>query len=57
MNFSNVQNYRSQNLTAYTANIARVQTGAPRQMTLSAPMIGRVHAAKPGCSSCGKKVA
>ena len=24
---------------------------------LNAPMIGRVYNAKPGCSSCGKKVA
>jgi hypothetical protein len=57
MNFSNFQNYRGQNLNAYTANIGRVQTTAPRPMSLSAPMIGRVHAAKPGCSACGKKVA
>jgi hypothetical protein len=57
MNFSNVQNYRGQNLNAYAASIANVQTAAPRPMTLSAPMIGRVHAAKPGCSACGKKVA
>jgi hypothetical protein len=57
MNFSNAQNYRGQNLNVYAANIATVQTAATRPMTLSAPMIDRVHAAKPGCSACGKKVA
>ena len=57
MNFSNVQPYRGQNLNAYVANIGNVQAAAPRQMGLSAPMIGRVHATKPGCSACGKKVA
>jgi hypothetical protein len=57
MNFSNAQNYRGQNLNVYAANIATLQTGATRPMTLSAPMINRVHAAKPGCSACGKKVA
>ncbi len=29
----------------------------PRSMALNAPMIDRVHKAKPGCSACGKKVA
>jgi hypothetical protein len=27
-----------------------------RNMPLNAPMIDRVHKAKPGCSACGKKV-
>ena len=57
MNFSNSQNYRGHNLNAYAASIGNIQTVAPRPMTLSAPMIGRVHAAKSGCSACGKKVA
>ena len=57
MNFSNAQNFRGQNLNAYAANLGRVQPAAPRPMSLSAPMIGRVHAAKSGCSACGKKVA
>lgn len=30
---------------------------APRNISLNAPMIDRVHKAKPGCSACGKKVA
>jgi hypothetical protein len=29
----------------------------PKYMSLSAPMIDRVHKAKPGCSACGKRVA
>lgn len=29
----------------------------PKNMALNAPMIDRVHKAKPGCSACGKKVA
>jgi hypothetical protein len=28
-----------------------------KNMRLNAPMIDRVHNAKPGCSACGKKVA
>jgi hypothetical protein len=28
-----------------------------RNVALNAPMINRVHNAKPGCSACGKKVA
>jgi hypothetical protein len=28
----------------------------PRNIGLNAPMIDRVHKAKPGCSACGKKV-
>jgi hypothetical protein len=28
-----------------------------KNMALNAPMIDRVHKAKPGCSACGKKVA
>lgn len=29
----------------------------PTNLPLSAPMIDRIHKAKPGCSACGKKVA
>ena len=28
----------------------------PKSGALNAPMIDRVHKAKPGCSACGKKV-
>jgi hypothetical protein len=55
MLFSNTQAQRSiPNMSAYSANVAR----APQKpMSLSAPMVSRVHAAKPGCSACGKRVA
>jgi hypothetical protein len=57
MNFSNFN--RSQVFNqAYGANLARsVPAPRPRPITLNSPMVGRVHAAKPGCSACGKKVA
>jgi hypothetical protein len=29
----------------------------PKPSHLNAPMVDRVHRAKPGCSACGKKVA
>lgn len=41
------------------ANISAPPPKLPkaRPVALSAPMIDRVHKAKPGCSACGKKVA
>lgn len=57
MNFSNAQSYRGQNMNVYAANISKAPVAPPRPMTLSAPMINRVHATKPGCSACGKRVA
>lgn len=35
----------------------RPPASAPKNLPLNAPMIDRVHKAKPGCSACGKKVA
>lgn len=32
-------------------------SAGPKNLPLNAPMIDRVHKAKPGCSACGKKVA
>ena len=29
----------------------------PRNVSLNAPMVDRVHKTKPGCGACGKKVA
>ena len=29
----------------------------PKNLPLHAPMVDRIHKAKPGCSACGKKVA
>lgn len=58
MNFDNFGPSRS----AYiTNNLASQISSAPRpvirNIALNAPMIDRVHKAKPGCSACGKKVA
>lgn len=41
------------------ANISAPPPTMPkaRPVALNAPMIDRVHKAKPGCSACGKKVA
>ena len=41
------------------ANIAVKPAAMPsaNRISLNAPMIDRVHKAKPGCSACGKKVA
>jgi len=47
------------NLGGGMASIGR-QTNVfvnPKNMALNAPMIERVHNAKPGCSACGKKAA
>ena len=57
MLFSNAQQpQRSMpNMSVYSANVARAPPQKP--MSLSAPMVTRVHTAKPGCSACGKRVA
>ena len=36
---------------------AKLAPKAPRSLPLNAPMVDRIHKAKPGCSACGKKVA
>lgn len=46
------------NLGGSLASISRAHVvSAPKNVSLNAPMIDRVHKAKPGCSACGKKVA
>lgn len=48
------------NLGSALASISSSHTpvlSAPKNLPLNAPMIDRVHKAKPGCSACGKKVA
>lgn len=57
MQFSNSQVYRVQNINSYSANTSRAPVPASRPVSLNAPMVSRVHNAKPGCSACGKKVA
>jgi hypothetical protein len=56
MNLANPNVQFRQNMAAYTASMA-VKPQATRVVGLNAPMIDRVHKAKPGCSACGKKVA
>jgi len=38
-------------------NISALPRNTTSNMLLNSPMVGRIHKAKPGCSSCGKKVA
>ena len=45
------------NNLAYNISAAPKPAPAPTNIPLNAPMIDRVHKAKPGCSACGKKVA
>jgi hypothetical protein len=61
LNFNNngsfSQNYYyNNNVAPPMANIPKLAVPQKHQ-ALNAPMIGRVYKAKPGCSSCGKKVA
>jgi hypothetical protein len=61
MNFNNYGSFSQSayynNIAPPVANIPLRSVAAPKQQALNAPMIGRVYKAKPGCSSCGKKVA
>lgn len=57
MNLANPNTQLRQNMSAYAASIATAPLSRPRPVALNAPMIDRVHKAKPGCSACGKKVA
>lgn len=57
MNLENPNNhYFRKNMSASTSH-KPLATSAPKNIALNAPMIDRVHRAKPGCSACGKKVA
>jgi hypothetical protein len=59
----NFNNNGSFSQTQYYNSVAPSVTNTPKivvankSQALNAPMIGRVYKAKPGCSSCGKKVA
>lgn len=55
MNLENPNTQLRQNMAVYSASIASKPVSRP--VALNAPMIDRVHKAKPGCSACGKKVA
>jgi hypothetical protein len=54
MNLANPNTQLRQTMTAYTASVPLTKA---RPTALNAPMIDRVHKARPGCSACGKKVA
>lgn len=57
MSFSNSGvNQPYYNNLASNLSVAPVKSLAPKNVSLNAPMIDRVHKAKPGCSACGKKV-
>jgi hypothetical protein len=59
MEFNNSRNAQLNHLE----NMLQLKGGAKNpvnpvmNLPLSSPMINRIHAAKPGCSACGKKVA
>ncbi len=61
MSFNNSGEFRPQYNGNLAANISSLPVSASRpknvNVALNAPMIDRVHKAKPGCSACGKKVA
>lgn len=58
MSFKNSGEVQPPQISNLGANIAAPPARAPVQKNggLGAPMIDRVHKAKPGCSACGKKV-
>lgn len=47
---------RQLDLLSFSANLASIPKTAPATVNapLSAPMVGRIHNAKPGCGSCGR---
>jgi hypothetical protein len=62
----NFNNFNSNNGGVRMSNVNNVFTNGStvpalytysRNGGLDSPMIGRIHKAKPGCSSCGRKVA
>jgi len=55
MNLENPNTQLRQNMAVYSASMAAKPV--PKFTPLNAPMVDRVHKAKPGCSACGKKVA
>ena len=58
MNFSSSNFYPGQNIQLYASNMSHKPAAVPiKPVSLSAPMIERVHKARSGCSACGKKVA
>ena len=57
MSFDNLGSMpRSARIENHLASVAS-RPSVNKNMALNAPMVQRVHNAKPGCSACGKKVA
>lgn len=56
-NVSHQANHFGGNLTSISKAPKPQKPLPAKNMSLNAPMINRVHNAKPGCSACGKKVA
>jgi len=56
MSFNNLGVSNPQNLATPVVSVPK-PIANPRAQSLNSPMIGRVYKARPGCSSCGKKVA
>jgi hypothetical protein len=54
MNLANPNTQMRQAMASYSASMAPQSVARP--VSLNAPMIDRVHKAKPGCGACGKKV-
>lgn len=59
MSFNNSGAVHQSYYNNLSANLSAlpVKSVPPKSVALNAPMIDRVHKAKPGCSACGKKVA
>ncbi len=55
MNLENPNSQLSRNMSSSVVHVPMAKS-APKNVPLNAPMIDRVHKAKPGCGSCGKKV-
>jgi hypothetical protein len=51
---NNNSNYNGQQMNVARPALSHAPVARP--VLLNAPMIDRVHKAKPGCSACGKKV-
>ena len=54
--FDNSQQHNNLGNTLHLSGQSKSVSVISRNMSLNAPMIDRVHKAKPGCSACGKKV-
>jgi hypothetical protein len=56
MSFSNSGSIPTQYYNLVSSNISAKPMQNYKSTALNAPMVDRVHKAKPGCGACGKKV-